>query len=198
MKLIDKYVQEPLDATTEGLHINPLEFLAVIINMWLVLKLIVQLPPLTTGYIIDLLSGNTSALSWMRLTAQTRDPHLQPLARFASTLLVIASRHLTRVQLKHIPGDDNIEANFLSRTKYGQIPSWERVILQCSQLQTCRICLLPPELLSSLAGLVSSGLKEGMYETLTTHLLTLELVILPVGSLPLDLMSTLLTKSAMT
>jgi hypothetical protein len=86
MKQIDKYKQEPLDATTEGLHINPLEFLAAIINLWLVLKLVVQLPANPIGYIIDLLSDNTSTLSWMQLTAQTRDPRLQPLARIISTI----------------------------------------------------------------------------------------------------------------
>jgi hypothetical protein len=63
MKHINKYKQEPLDAKTDGLHINPLEFLAAIINLWLVLKLVQQLPPLLTGYIIDLLSNNTMALS---------------------------------------------------------------------------------------------------------------------------------------
>ncbi len=195
MKQIDKYAQEPLDASTEGLHINPLEFLAVIVNMWLVVKLIMSLPQVLTGYIIDLLSDNTSALSWMRLTAQTRDPRLQPLARFASMLLVVASRHLTRVQPKHIPGDDNLEADTLSRSENGHVPSWERVISRCSQLRTCHIYLLPRELLSSLAGLISLGLTVGTYESLTTHLLTLEYGILPLGSQPLDLTSSLLPRS---
>jgi hypothetical protein len=63
MKQIDKYAQEPLDASTNGIHINPLEFLADIVNMWLVMKLIMSLTPLLTGYIIHCLSDNTSALS---------------------------------------------------------------------------------------------------------------------------------------
>jgi hypothetical protein len=84
MKQIDKYAQEPLDATTDSLHINPLEFLAIIVNMWLVVKLVMALPS-PTGCIIDLLSDNTSALSWMHLTSQTCNPRLQPLTRFAST-----------------------------------------------------------------------------------------------------------------
>jgi hypothetical protein len=128
MKHINKYKQEPLNATTGGLHINPLEFLAAIINLWLVLKLVVQLPVNRTGYIIDLLSDNTSALSWMRLTAQTRDPRLQPLACITSTMLVMTSCHLTRVQPKHIPGNDNFKADTLSRSENGQVPPWERVI----------------------------------------------------------------------
>jgi hypothetical protein len=73
MKQIDKYAQEPLDASTNGLHINPLEFLAIIANMWLVMKLIMSLTPVLIGCIIDLLSDNTSAISWMCLTAQTRE-----------------------------------------------------------------------------------------------------------------------------
>jgi hypothetical protein len=162
MKIIDKYAEKPLDAASEGLHINPLEStIAAIINLWLVVKLVRLLPPLANGYIVDLLLDNTSALSWLRITAQTGDPRLQPLACFASTHLMIASQHLTRVQPSHIPGKLNHEANFLSRSKNGRVPSWECVIEQCSRLQHCKVCLLPQELLSSLAGLLSCGLTEG-------------------------------------
>ena len=97
IKVIDSYAAKPLDATSTGLHIKPLEFLGCIVNMWILLKLVQTLPLCPTGYIVDLLSDNTSALSWMKLTATTRDPRLQPLARLASTLLVTASHHLTRV-----------------------------------------------------------------------------------------------------
>jgi hypothetical protein len=113
MKHINRCKQEPLDATTHGLHINQLEFHAAIVNLWLVLKLVVQLPANPTGYIINLLSDNTSTLSWMRPTAQTRDPRPQPLDCITSTRLVMTSRHLTRVQPKHIPGDDNFAADTL-------------------------------------------------------------------------------------
>ena len=73
-----------------GLHINPLEFIATIINLWLLLILVKSLPECTTGYIVDILSDNTSALSWLKLTATTKDTRLQPLARFASALLIQA------------------------------------------------------------------------------------------------------------
>jgi hypothetical protein len=192
MKVIDKYAEEPLDAKSEGLHINPLEFIACIVNLWLILKLVQTLPPGLTGYIIDLLSDNTSALSWLRVTASTRYPRLQPLCRFASTLLVVAGQHLTRVQCCHIPGKENDEADFLSRSENGRVPSWERVIKQCSLLQTCQVCLLPRELLSNLADLILCGLTEGTYVKLTTRLLTLELVILPLGSISKDMTSSLL------
>ncbi len=122
MKVIDKYVEEPLDATSAGLHINPFEYIAAIVNLWLIVKLVSSLPKLATGYVVDLLSDNTSALSWLQVTAQTRDPQFQPLDRFASTLLVVASQHLTRVQPSHIPGKLNHQADFLSRSKNGQVP----------------------------------------------------------------------------
>ena len=192
MKLIDRYREEPLDATSDGLHINPLEFLAAIINLWLLVKLVQTLPVCQTGFIIDLLSDNTSALSWLCVTASTRDPRFQPLCRFASTLLVIASQHLTCVQPCHIPGKENGEADFLSCSENGQIPSWERVIEQCSRLRTCQVCLLPRELLSSLADLISSGLTEGTYVQLTTRLLMLDFAISPLGSLPKGMTSSLL------
>jgi hypothetical protein len=105
LKLMTSADREPkMDAA--GLHINSLKFIAAIINLWLLLKCIQHLSPCTTGYIVDLWSDNTSALSWMKVTAATRNPDLQPLARFASALLVQTNRLLTRVQPVHIPGKE--------------------------------------------------------------------------------------------
>jgi hypothetical protein len=191
MKIIDRFAAEPVEPSSEGLHINPLEFIACIINLWLLIKLVQAAPRRLTGNIIDLWSDNTSALSWMRVTAATRDPRLQPLARLASTFLVIASQHLTRVQPRHIPGKENFEADYLSRSENGLVPSWERVTQQCSRLRTCQVCLLPRELLSSLAGLLSSGLTEGTYVQLATRLLTHDFVTLPVGLMDKAMISSL-------
>jgi hypothetical protein len=195
MKIIDRFAAEPLEPGSEGLHINPLEFIACIINLWLLIKLIQATPPCLTGYIIDLWSDNTSALSWMRVAASTQDPYIQPLARLASTFLVIASNNLTRVQPRHIPGKINIEADFLSCSENGHVPSWERVIAQCSWLQTCQACLLPRELLSSLAGLLLSGLTEGTYVQLVPCLLILNYDTLPVGLVDKAMISSLQNQS---
>jgi hypothetical protein len=76
----------------------------------------------------------------------------------------------------------NIKADYLSCSKNGLIPLWECLIAQCSQLRMCLICcLLPRKLLSLLAGLLLSGLTEGTYVQLATHLMTLDYVTLPVG-----------------
>jgi hypothetical protein len=165
-----------------GLHINPLEFIACIVNLWLILKLVQLLPPCPTGYVIDLLSDNTSALSWLKHSAATRNPMLQPLARFASALLVHTHQLHVRIQPKHIAGKDNDEADALSRYQSGRLASWEDVTKRCSPLQTCRICLPPPELLSILAALSSCRPIEGTYVDATTRLLTLDLDFLPSGS----------------
>jgi hypothetical protein len=192
MKSIGPTTDEPTDPAQQGLHINPLEFLAAIINLWLALKCISLSLPCRTGTILDLLSDNTTALSWTHVAATTPNPALQQLARFASALLVQAARLLTRVQPSHIPGILNEEADTLSRrSKTGQIPSWERVISQHSQLQTCRICLLPRKLLSTLAQTISSPQTEVTFDAVTMDLLTLDVDFLPVGSLAKDLTSSL-------
>jgi hypothetical protein len=192
MKAIGPTTDEPTEPAQEGLHINPLEFLAAIINLWLALKCISLGLPHRTGIILDLLSDNTTCLSWTHVAATTPNPALQQLARFASALLVQAARLLTRVQPSHIPGINNEEADTLSRrSKSGQIPSWELVISQHSQLRTCRICLLPRKLLSTLAQTISSPQTEVTFDAVTTDLLTLDVDFLPAGSLAKDLTSSL-------
>jgi hypothetical protein len=54
------------EASGSALHINLLEFVAIIINLWLVLRWIrsVEAPP--GGHIVAVLADNTSALSWLR------------------------------------------------------------------------------------------------------------------------------------
>jgi len=63
---------EPANFNAEGLHINPLEFIAIIINVWLALKLLETCPHVLTGYIITLLFDNTSAISWLQTAGNVR------------------------------------------------------------------------------------------------------------------------------
>jgi hypothetical protein len=191
MRLITQHNESQPSGDNPGLHINPLEFLAVLINLWLGIVLLKLEPFSATGHIVDLISDNTTALSWMKLAATTPDPLLRHLARLASALLVQGATHRIRFQPTHLAGKLNHEADYLSRLKQGSPPSWESVMQECSRLRSCRICLLPSELLLKLAELLSSKPIAGTYDELTIELLALEPTFLPVGSTPKDLTSTL-------
>jgi hypothetical protein len=71
------------------------------------------------------------------------------------------------------------------------MPSKENVMLQHSQLANCRICLLPPRLLLTLASLLSSPKTEVTVGSVTTDLLSLNLSFLPAGSTQSNLISSL-------
>ena len=79
---------------------------------------------------------------------------------------------IIRIQGKHIAGLENMEADHLSR--YEKSPSWESVMADCSNLQTLRICLLPPELLSTLAAAFSKRQTAAWFDKATTKLWTIE------------------------
>lgn len=193
MKRVNVVTAEPVESTASGLHINPLEFLAAIINLWIVLKLVRQGDIHPGGYVIHLLSDNTSALAWMSVASRTKDPNLQALARVASALLVQASRVLTKIVPLHIPGVQNEVADALSRPNMmdQQIPSLDSVITQWSQLQICDIFLLPCRLLHKIGSLLSSQPNVGTYEQTTTELLMLDIVTLPSGAPSTSYYSTL-------
>jgi hypothetical protein len=87
MKAID-FAREPADLIQEGLHINPPEFMAIIVNLWLALKLIAECLPLATGHVVTLLSDDTCAISWMQAASKCRDPDVGRLACLAAALLV--------------------------------------------------------------------------------------------------------------
>jgi hypothetical protein len=199
MKPLGTNSQEPSEPSADGLHINPLEFVAALINLWIALRRIMDLGPRDGGYVLGLLSDNTSALAWMSYASRTPDPLLQGLARLGAALLVRAAAFLTKVVPSHIAGKLNIEADALSRpvastgNKQGQqrIPSLDSVIAECSRLRTCRICLLPSALLRRIASVTSSQPTEDTFEQITTSLLKLELHFLPIGVVPMTLTSTI-------
>jgi len=60
-----------LDGTNYGLHINILEYIAIIIELWFVIILITRLGPRDSRYVMTLKSDNTSALSWMCYAARS-------------------------------------------------------------------------------------------------------------------------------
>jgi hypothetical protein len=184
-----------------GTHINILEFVAVVINLWVALKLFQRLRTPPSGFVLEIIADNTSALSWLKFAATTENQTVRALARLTSCLLMHASHNLISIQSSHIAGPANIEADCLSRLhKNGLVPAWTYVHEQCNRLIPCHPCLLPSELISSLAVLTIAPQTVVEFEALATRLLTLEveisLITLPVEAFsstispPLSLPST--------
>eukprot|EP00980_Cylindrotheca_fusiformis_P025284 scaffold13401_cov158-Cylindrotheca_fusiformis.AAC.1 len=73
MKAVSSQSGEPASPTAAGLHINPLEFVAAVVNLWVALKIIQQRGPIPGGYVLGLLSDNTTALSWMSYMLAERE-----------------------------------------------------------------------------------------------------------------------------
>ncbi|GKY90331.1 hypothetical protein MPSEU_000007100 [Mayamaea pseudoterrestris] len=64
--------------TGDPLHINILEFMAIIINVILTLSALMANPQTKHNqHVISVLADNTSALSWMRHAARSRDPEIR-------------------------------------------------------------------------------------------------------------------------
>ena len=53
-------------------HINILEFVAVIVNIWVAVRYLMLQPRRTAHVIMNVLSNSASALSWMKQAAQTK------------------------------------------------------------------------------------------------------------------------------
>jgi hypothetical protein len=178
MKTINS-ANEPADLyNPAGTHINLLEFVAVVINLWIALKLLARLPAPPTGFILELIADNTSALSWLKFAATTENQAVRALARLTSCFLMRASNNRISVQQSHIAGPLNVEADCLSRLhKNGLVPAWTYVHEQCNRLIPCYPCLLPCKLISSLAELTTNPQTVVAFETLATELLTLEVTI---------------------
>jgi hypothetical protein len=65
-----------------GLHINILEFVGIIINVWLLIYFVKANGTPNGGAIIDLLANNTSRLSWLRYAARSHSTPVRHLAFF--------------------------------------------------------------------------------------------------------------------
>jgi hypothetical protein len=168
---------EPSDLfNPDGIHhINLLEFVAVTINLFIAIKMLLHLPHPPTGFVLELIADNTSALAWLKFAATTENLSVCALARLTSCLVMHASNHLISLQCSHISGPANVEADCLSRLlPTGFVPSWDYVIAQCSRLIPSQVCLLPSKLISSLAELTASPSTAVRFDELAKRLLTLK------------------------
>ncbi len=180
MKVFDHVkLDAPLHAA--GLHINILEFVALIINMWFVLWATRALGAPTGGWILSLRTDNTSALSWLQHSARTKNLIARRLSRFLIQM-ILQAHFPGKIVSSHIPGKENDEADCVSRP-VSRAPTWESVMQQCSNLRHCTAYRPPLSLLCTLSILLSPNSSEVVSATAMTALLTLEPDILFNGSI---------------
>ena len=178
MKAIDDGTEEP-DIDEEGLHINVLEFICMIVELWFVLRLIQIQGPRVGGYIVSIIGDNTSALSWLRYASRSHRPIVRELSRFAMGLTLACPLSL-KLTGKHLSGILNKGADALSRPE--KFPTWASAIAHHSPMKTCQPYRVPFELLSAIAKTCSSTKTGEVYEPEMTKLLTLALTTLSIGS----------------
>jgi hypothetical protein len=179
MKAIDADTQEPDGTDPDGEHINVLEFVVIIIQAWFTIRFIMERGDIIGGYIVTILTDNTSALSWMRYAARSHRPSVRELSRFLLGLTLACSIPF-KLSGRHIQGKKNVGADALSRPL--EFPTWASATEQCSRLQTCQAYRVPFELLSALATIISCAKTGAVYEPPMTKLLTLALTTLSTGS----------------
>lgn len=159
-----------------GLHINVLELIALIINLWLS----IQCYSGHADLVISAFADNTSPLSWLNNPAKVWHPMVRRLARFLQTLLAFAPAPLS-LQASHIAGHLNIDADLLSRPRLA--PSWESAISQLSPaVQCCRIYQVPSELLISVQKMQPDKDTGAWSAKRVINLWTIKPVILKPGS----------------
>jgi hypothetical protein len=168
-------------ADDNSLHINVLEFVGIIINIWFTIIYTRRDPEKLGGHIVSVIADNTSALSWFRHASRSHRPAVRNLAFLCHCLIIFSqTSDFTKFEGTHIPGKTNCEADALSRPEL--FPTVGCAIRRFSQLQTCRAFLLPFGLLSTIASAISSPEIEASFVSRTTTLLTLEPTSSPVGA----------------
>jgi hypothetical protein len=178
MKHLKRNARE-LDINEPGTHVNVLQFVAIIINLWLMIVVSHHRPAPIGGHIFAVFANNTSALSWLRYACHLHHPNVRRLARFTSALL-FASGFQGKVQGRHLAGHLNWGADALSCCLL--YPTWASATEQCSLLSKCTTFRLPHELIS-LLGLITSNMPtEALSEEVMIRLLNLAPSTLHVGS----------------
>ena len=189
---------EPVDpADPDKLHINVLEFITLIIQLWLSLFFAKKEPNKPGGHIIELLADNTSALSWLRYATRTKKRIVRHLAIFAQYLLTFSGTS-DFVQLTgcHKPGKLNCEADACSRPEL--YATLDCVIAEFSHMSTFNRILIPSALMSTILQLVSSPKIGAALEKEMIAATKLAPRILPAGQMQSDLTSNTFSRSRRT
>ena len=150
-------------------HINVLEFVAIIINIYFSILKVYALKKYDReyqydqGYILHCFADNTSALSWMRHASRTKCTATRNLAQFLLCLLFNANTLFPlNVQGFHVRGIHNERADALSRPS--KFPTLTDVFATYSDLKPLQILNLPLKLIACLRQALSSTLIEAPSE----------------------------------
>jgi hypothetical protein len=171
---------DPDDPAADRAHINILEFVAIVINIWILLRCIdTGMIPRYHDYVYNVLADNTSALSWMYHASRSNSPQVQRVSRLYAAMM-ISHKIPLRIQSAHVKGVKNVAADALSRVC--EFPSWESATEEDTQLATLPVCQIPRELLLEIASCIAGKWTGGQYVEKTTTLLTVELVTSTTGS----------------
>jgi len=180
MRVVKDYESEPSYHDEKRLHINPLEFIALIINLWFVIWHIKKLGPQPGGHVILLRADNTTALSWFRHAARCHSRPIRHLAYLAHAMYIFSGIiDYTQLNSNHIAGDKNVEADAISRPE--DHPTLASAIAQYSRLQTCQPFLVPYGLLSMIVKMLSSPKIEATFEQEMIQVMNLAPYTSPAG-----------------
>ena len=168
-------------------HINILEFLAIIVNMWMLLKTLGKQPYKSrysnadgTQLIALFLADNTTALSWLQHPDRVKRVGNRNLVRFLTSMVLHRDFPL-QISSLHIPGVQNVEADALSR--FTNNPSWVSLINDVSlDLRLMTAYQVPQSLLTFLWSLSSRKQIVDISESEMTQLWRLEPKPLDIGS----------------
>ena len=166
----------------QNLHINIKEFLALFINTYFNMISFLDMfknktlqPPLSTldGWIFHLFSDNTSSISWMTHASRSREPAVVRLSHLLSLLIFKFNETSPSVfQPLHIPGDQNGEADALSRMKI--YPTYSDAFTTYPSLSSLTPLRPPSSLISLLKRTISGHSNEEQTKKTMTKLLRLE------------------------
>ncbi len=173
--------QDSVQDAEAKVNINILEFIVLIIDLWLAVKLWQRLENRPSNDLIfRLRTDNTSALSWAMRAAKTKQPRIRRIARLFQALLTQSPVPLS-LQTTHIAGVDNHNADILSRP-LSQAPTWASVIEHSKpSLREAMPYQLPFKLLSTISNVIKYDWTGERLVKVTTELWTLEPNIFPSG-----------------
>jgi hypothetical protein len=161
-------------------HINIKEFVALFANTYLMMISFINLKQTSRlpshlanldGYIFQLLCDNTSAISWMTHASRSHDdPCISRLAH-ALSLLIYMFNEISPSNFipKHIPGEQNGEADALSRPQI--YPTYGHVFQAYPHLKALTPLKLPSKFTSLIRELIwQNSTKEPIEKTMTALL----------------------------